>query len=287
MPPSNLKTKIFLDSGDPAETREAIKLLGFLDGQTTNPTLVARNPEVKARLEKGQKFTEQEIYDFYRTVAVEISNLIPDGSVSLEVYADDKTSAQEMIKQGQEMFAWIPNAHVKLPITSAGLEAANQLTKDGKRVNMTLCFTQAQAGAVYSATQGAGSGDVFVSPFVGRLDDLGLNGIDLIGNIARMFKSGDHHVKVLSASVRTFDHFSRALALRSDIITAPIKILKEWANRDLFLPDDGFVYQSKNLKNIPYQDLNLDQPWREFDIKHQLTDSGIERFSADWQELIK
>ncbi|MEK7542094.1 MAG: transaldolase family protein, partial [Patescibacteria group bacterium] len=97
MKSQNLKAKIFVDSGDPNETEELLKLLGFLDGQTTNPTLIAKNPEAKARLERGEKFTEEEIFGFYKQVVQEISSLIPQGSVSVEVYADKNTTAQQML----------------------------------------------------------------------------------------------------------------------------------------------------------------------------------------------
>ncbi len=98
------------------------------------------------------------------------------------------------------MFSWIPNAHVKFPTSREGLEAAGRAVKEGLRVNMTLCFTQEQAAAVYSATAGAKKGDVFISPFIGRLDDRGENGMDLIENIQKMYGTGDGHVEVLTAS---------------------------------------------------------------------------------------
>src|SRR6185369_13659357 len=107
MRPANLHTKIFLDSGDPAETKEALALLGFLDGQTTNPSLIAKNPATV-----GKKFSKTEIFDFYKTVVGEISALIPNGSVSIEVYADANTSSDEMLAQAREFFTWIPNAHI-------------------------------------------------------------------------------------------------------------------------------------------------------------------------------
>ncbi|HSB51259.1 MAG TPA: transaldolase family protein, partial [Dissulfurispiraceae bacterium] len=113
MRPSNLTTRIFLDGGNPDETREAISLLGFLDGQTTNPTLISKNPAARSRLERGDKFTAQEILDFYRGVVKELSGLIPQGSISVEVYADAGTSSAQMLEQGREMFSWIPNAHIK------------------------------------------------------------------------------------------------------------------------------------------------------------------------------
>lgn len=243
--------KIFLDSGDVEETKQTIALLGTLDGQTTNPTLIAKSPGAQGKL-----FTKEEIFSFYKSVVEQISKLIPQGSVSVEVYADKTTGAEEMFEQGKEMFSWIPNAHIKYPITKAGLEAAEKSVKAGMRVNMTLCFSVEQAAAVYAATKGAKKGMVFISPFVGRLDDQGENGMDLIRNILEMYKTGDGHVEVLTASVRSLTHFLKAKSLGSDIITAPLRVLKQWIDQD-------------------------------YDIKHELTDAGIERFSSDWNNLIK
>lgn len=285
--PDGLKTKIFLDSGDPAETKAAIKLLGFLDGQTTNPTLVSKNPYAKKRFEKGDKFSEAEILDFYKQVVTEISGLIPDGSVSIEVYAERNTPADNLLTQGRSMYAWLPNAHIKYPTTAAGLDAAERSLAEGMRVNLTLCFTQSQAAAVYAATQGAKKGNVFVSPFVGRLDDIGLNGMDLIGNCMRMFKDSDGHVEVLAASIRTQEHFMQSLALGADIITAPFKVLEAWGKAGMPLPGKDFHYDTDSLKEIPYKELDLTQPWQSFDIHHELTDKGIDRFSADWNALIR
>lgn len=286
MKPKNLKSKIFLDSGDPAETKAIIKALGFLDGQTTNPTLVAKNPYAKDRFEKGEKFTEEEIIDFYKQVVTEISSLIPNGSVSIEVHAEENTTAEDMLKQARKMNVWIPNAHIKYPTTTEGLKAAAQSIKEGIRVNMTLCFSQAQAAAVYAATKGAKKGDVFVSPFVGRLDDIGENGMDLIANCVEMYKQGDNHVEVLSASVRSMEHFMESLKLGADIITAPFKVLQEWAKAGLPIPDQSYTYDPKDLKPIQYKDLDLTQPPESFDIHHDLTDKGITRFSTDWNALI-
>jgi transaldolase len=286
MRPRDLRSKIFLDSGDPAETRDALDMLGFLDGQTTNPTLVSKNPYARERFEKGEKFTEQEIYDFYKQVVTEISELIPDGSVSIEVHAEAATTAGQMLAQGKEMFDWIPNAHIKYPTTPAGLEAAERSVKDDIRVNMTLCFTQEQAAAVYAATAGAAKGDVFISPFVGRLDDIGENGMDLVANTTKMYREGDGHVEVLAASIRTQEQFMQSLALGADIITAPFTVLEDWAKAGLPLPDKDFHYDTDSLAAIAYRNLDLNQPWRRFNIQHELTDKGIERFSADWRALI-
>lgn len=297
MRPLNLKTKIFLDSGDPEETREAFKLLGFLDGQTTNPTLVSKNPEAR-------QMTREKLRKFYKKIVQEVSEIIPEGSVSIEVYADFSTSSKEMLEEGRELFQWIPNAYIKFPTTAEGLKAAELAVREGLRINMTLCFSQAQAAAVYAATKRAGRGQVFISPFAGRLDDRGENGMDLIANIIKMYKSGDGHVEVLTASVRNIEHIIRAIQLDSDILTAPLKVLKEWTfsafplqawggNKGGVEPKQLQPFskspfpRGEGLKPISYQEIDLNKPWQEYEIHHELTDVGIEKFSADWNSLIK
>jgi transaldolase len=282
MRPADLKTKIFLDSGDPKETREALAMLGFLDGQTTNPSLIAKNPGAA-----GKKFSAAEVFNFYEAVVREVSALIPEGSVSIEVYADQNTPAEEMLEQATEFYGWIPNAHIKFPATAEGLKAAEIWAKDGKRLNMTLVFSQAQAAAVYAATKGAKKGDVFISPFIGRLDDIGENGMNLIGNIIKMYAGGDGHVEVLTASIRSVEHLAKAIELGTDIATVPFKVLKEWADAGMPISSDKLKVTSDKLKPIPYQDIGLDKPWQEYDIKHDLTDKGIEKFSQDWNNLIE
>lgn len=287
MKPSKLKTRIFLDGGNPEETKEIIGLLGFLDGQTTNPTLISKNPEMRRRLERGEKFSAGEILDFYRGVVTTICRLIPEGSVSVEVYADAGTRAETMLEQGKEMFSWNRNEHVKFPTSREGLKAAEQAVRSGMRVNMTLNFSQEQAAAVYSATHGARKGQVFISPFVGRLDDRGENGMDLVANILRMFGKGDGHVDVLTASVRTLDHLFKALQLGSDIITAPFEILKKWGEQGMPLPGPEYTYPVEGLKPMFYRELGLGKPWVDYDIRHDLTDKGMEKFSSDWNSLIE
>ena len=278
----NLKTRIFLDSGDPSETREALNLLGFLDGQTTNPSLVAKNPETS-----GKKFSSEELFKFYRKVVEEVSSLIPQGSVSIEVYADAKTASEEMLRQGREYYKWIPNAHIKYPTTAEGLKAAEISVKEGMRVNMTLVFSQEQAAAVYAATKGAKKGDVFLSPFIGRLDDIGENGMDLIANTIKMYQSGDGHVEVLTASVRSLYHFVKAIELGSDIITAPLKVIKEWKEAGMPFGRKKLQVENEKLKTIEYLQIDLAKPWNEYDIHHELTDKGIQKFAADWNALIQ
>lgn len=291
MRPSWLKTKIFLDSSDPKETKRALEILGFLDGQTTNPTLVARNPEVREKLERREKFTRENLLKFYKKLVQEISSLIPDGSISIETYADHRTNAEEILEQAKEMFGWIPNAHIKMPVNTAGLEAASRAVKLGIRVNMTLCFSQEQAAAVYVATQNAKRGDVFVSPFVGRLDDIGLMGVDLIENIMKMFYDQKHpdcgHVQILAASIRDIYHLLHVLRLGADIITCPLQVLEEWS-KDFYRPGGNFCYHRPELKRIIYNPyINFACNWSDFNIHHPLTDKGVELFSRDWNSLYK
>lgn len=281
MKPAGLKTKIFLDSGDPAETRQVLKFLGFLDGQTTNPSLIAKSPEAA-----GKKFAKAEVMDFYKSVAREVSSLIPGGSVSVEVEAGPSTPAAEMFEQGKKIFQWIPNAHVKYPATAEGLKAAEMSAREGLRVNMTLVFSQEQAAAVYAATAGAKIGDVFISPFVGRLDDVGENGMDLISNIVKMYRGGDGHVQVLSASVRTLEHFLASIFCGADIITAPLKVFKEWAETGKKLPPADFNYAGAGLKPMPYRTLDLNRPPAEYSIGHPLTEKGLLKFQEDWNNLL-
>lgn len=271
----SMPTRIFLDSGDPQETREALKILGHLDGQTTNPSLIAKNPEAQ-----GKKFTQEEVYSFYKKIVWEISGLIPQGSVSIEVYADKTTPVEQMVNQAKEMNAWIPNAHIKLPIVSNGLKAAEILVKQGIRVNMTLCFTQQQAAAVYAATKGAKKGEVFVSQFIGRLDDKGINGLNLVKNCVEMFKAGNGHVEVLAASIRNLSHHLACLEMGADIITSPLTILKQWQEKQ------PVTAAPTNLQPIKYEKIDLNKPWQEYNLKHELTDVGIEKFCADWNQMI-
>ncbi|WP_300162480.1 transaldolase family protein [Solidesulfovibrio sp.] len=286
MRPEILKTRIFLDGADPEETRRVIKALGFLDGQTTNPSLLAKNPEAQAHKVDGNKFSATAIYQFYKELCQELSAMLPDGSVSIEVYADETTTVAAMLEQAREFDTWIENAHIKLPTTAPGLEAANVLTGEGRRVNMTLVFTQAQAAAVYAATKGAARGAVFLSPFVGRLDDRGENGMELIANILKMYAAGDGHVETLTASVRSMEHFLCALAYGSDIITAPGSLLLAWAEAGMPIPGPGYVYAPSGLAPIPYEAIGLDGPYASYAIGHPLTDAGMAKFSADWNSLI-
>ena len=283
-------TKILLDGGDPDETRRMRDLLGFLDGQTTNPTYVAKNPEIQERIASGHKLTAEEQQEEYKSIVRSISPLVGSAGVSIEVFADFNTTAEEMLKQGAEMFKWIPNAYIKYPCIPEGMRAAQMSVQRNIRVNMTLCFSQEQAAAVYAATKDTRE-PAYVSPFVGRLDDRGENGMDVVGNIKKMYERGDGHVHVLTASLRTLQHLLYAMALRSELVTSPVKILEQWAAEHLPLPDANFKYNAVNtkeapLKPIPYKELDLSAPWESFNLKHDLTDKGIERFVADYQSTL-
>ena len=287
MRPVDLKTKIFLDSSDPKETQMIKNSLGFLDGQTTNPTLFSSTPEVKKKIAAGNNFTSAQLIDFYKKIIQEIAAIIPDQSISIEVYADRQTKAESMVEQAKEFFSWIPNARIKLPTTLEGLRAAELAVNDRIKINMTLCFSQAQAAAVHVATRGADPDQVFISPFVGRLDDRGQNGMDLLANIIRMYKQNNSHVKVLAASIRNLDQFLAAIKLGSDIITTRYSVLEEWVDKEKPLPGADFFYEKPGFELISYQSLNLDQDWYDFDLNHPLTDQGLEQFATDWNSLIK
>ncbi len=279
MKPRNLHTKIFLDSGIPTETQEMLQLLTFLDGQTTNPSLMAKNPVLS-----GKKFSKSELYDTYQKIATEISGLLPQGSVSLEVYADKDTSYEVMLEEGRKLNQWIPNAHIKLPITKVGLQVARTLVDEGVNVNMTLCFTQDQAAAVYQATTGAKRGQVYVSPFIGRLEDIGFSGMSLVFNIEQMYREeGDGHVMILAASIRSLEHLMLCLSRNIDIITAGSGVYKRWADQGCIVPDATYQHIS-DREAIPYTKDLLQNP--SVDIQHNLTDTGLQRFADDWNNLL-
>src|SRR5262244_95177 len=236
------KSKILVDGGDPEETVRVKRLVGYVDGQTTNPTLVSKNPEIRTLISSGQKLSSQQELEEYKKIVQTISPLVGSAGVSIEVYADFDTTAEQMLAQGREMFSWIPNAYIKYPCTHEGLRAAQISVRDDMRVNMTLCFSQEQAAAVYAATKGS-KAPVYVSPFVGRLDDRGENGMDLVRNIKQMYKAGDGHVHVLAASIRHLKHLLGSFALETELVTAPGKVWEEWAASSFPLPGADFNYE--------------------------------------------
>ena len=209
--------KFFIDTANLDEIREAHEL-GLLAGVTTNPTLVAK--------EKGVSFHER---------LKEITSLVP-GSVSAEVIALD---AEGMIKEGRELAAIAPNITVKVPMTPDGLKAVHAFSKEGIKTNVTLIFNANQA--LLAARAGA----TYVSPFLGRLDDIGQNGLDLISTIAEIFAVHGIETEIIAASIRHPMHVTEAALRGAHIATIPYKVLM------------GLT-------------------------KHPLTDKGIEAFLKDW-----
>jgi len=274
-------TKIFLDSGNPEDTKQAKQMLGFLDGQTTNPSLVAKNPEVANVFAGGGKCSREQLNKFYHNIISQINSLIPGTAISIEVYADKNTTAEEIIKQAREYTAWVDNSYVKVPIIPAGLKAAEVLAQE-MQLNFTLCFTQAQAAAVYTVTKGSPY-QHFVSPFIGRLDDKGVDGMSLIKNILKMY-DGETRVGLLAASIRSVEHIQACLQVPAPYITIPFKLFEPWSQADFAAPDELFAYKPQG-EILPYQELDLSKSWQEFDIQHDLTDSGLAKFAQDWNNI--
>lgn len=292
---TTLPSLIFLDGADPAETTHAdemLKVAGHsgIMGQTTNPSLIAKNPDVMKYVVEGKKLTTDEALREYRKIVEAIAK-VTSGPISIQVIADHTTSKEEMLRQAKVYQSWIPNGVVKFPCTYAGLEAASEYCKIGS-INITLNFSQDQAAAVHLATMkpfdsAQGKNQVYISPFVGRLDDVGENGMDVVVNILRMYQNVSSHVKVLTASVRKLDHIFYALFLKSAAVTIPKKLLTQWADMRFTLPLHSYRYLPVNLRHISYKELDLTDDWRDFDLSHPLTDSGLTKFMEDWKSIVK
>ncbi|MEZ0481988.1 fructose-6-phosphate aldolase [Planococcus sp. SSTMD024] len=210
--------KFFIDTANFDEIKEAHSW-GILSGVTTNPSLVAKEKDVS-----------------FHDRLKEIADLV-DGSISGEVIALD---SEGMIKEGRELADLAPNITVKLPMTPEGLKACAVLAGEGKKVNVTLIFSANQA--LLAARAGA----AYVSPFLGRLDDIGHNGMDLIAQIAEIFAIHDIDSEIIAASIRHPQHVTEAALNGAHIGTMPMKVL-------------------------------------EMMFKHPLTDKGIEAFLSDWE----
>jgi transaldolase len=210
--------KFFVDTADVAEIQELVDA-GVVDGVTTNPSLVAK---------AGRNFLE---------VVEEITEIVK-GPVSAEVVALDYDG---MMREAEVVRKIADNVAVKLPLTIDGLRACKTLTDDGTMVNVTLCFSANQA--LLAAKAGA----TFISPFVGRLDDVGHDGMELISDIRLIYDNYDFDTEILVASVRNSLHVLNAAKIGADVMTAPAAVIKQ-----LF--------------------------------KHPLTDSGIKSFLADWEK---
>lgn len=292
--------KIFLDSGDPEETRKAKGLIGVVDGQTTNPSLVAKNPEIQKHIASGKKLTEVELLNYYKQMIGELDKQLA-GPISVETYADWDTTAEQMLAQADDMYTWGRNIYIKFPSVPEGIKAAHEFVKKGGRVNMTLVFTQEQSAAVYAATLPAKQPS-FISPFMGRWDDRGFNGLDIVKNIYKMYKkfgsqrksnivvsNTKTHVNILAASIRTLDHFYGSIFLGADALTVPIKILYEWVQEEKWIPDEHYRSPISGLKSLIYKDLPLLEDFSKYEIDKSegtLLDEGMKKFAADWKKLI-
>lgn len=212
--------RIFLDTANVDQIRQGVKL-GVVSGVTTNPTLVAK---------EGHKD--------YKAVVKEICSIVP-GPVSAEVVVE---GVQSMLEQAREIATWAPNVVIKIPATAEGLEVTVNLDKENIRVNMTLCFS------VNQALLGALAGATFISPFVGRLDDVGHDGMALVRDIVEIYKRYNLKTEVLAASIRHPLHCIAAAKAGAHIATVPYKVLMQMT-------------------------------------KHPLTDIGISTFLADWRSV--
>ena len=215
--------KLFLDTANIQEIRDGARL-GVISGVTTNPSLASAEGIGNA--------------ESYKAAVREISDIV-DGPISVEVISLD---AEGMIAEGLDIATWIPNPWVKIPSTIDGFEAISVLSKEGIQINQTLCFS------VNQAILGAQAGSTVVSPFIGRLDDIGLQGIDLIKDIVSVYKEHNIETKVLAASIRHTLHCTLAAQAGAHIATVPYKLLAQMA-------------------------------------EHPLTTSGVARFKADWEKI--
>lgn len=197
--------KFFLDTANLDEIREAASL-GFADGVTTNPSLIAKEGDV----------------DFKQHIAA-ICEIV-QGPVSAEVTSQDK---EGMIREGVEYSKIAPNVVIKCPLTKDGLKATRQLSDQGIRVNVTLCFSSAQA--ILAAKAGAS----YISPFLGRLDDIGENGMELLQTIIEIYQNYPWKTEVLAASLRHPIHVIEAARLGADIATMPFKVIDQLFNHPL------------------------------------------------------
>ena len=196
--------KFFVDTAEISDIAE-LHETGMVDGVTTNPSLI---------LKSGRDILE---------VTKEICDLI-DGPVSAEVVSTD---ADDMIAEGRKLAKIADNIAVKVPLTWAGLKACNILTNEGNMVNVTLCFSANQA--LLAAKAGA----TFISPFIGRLDDVNLEGMDLIADIRTIYDNFGFETQILAASIRSVNHISDAALIGADVVTAPPSVLKKLADHPL------------------------------------------------------
>lgn len=299
-----------LDSGDPNEYREIANLAkeneSKLWGATTNPTLIAKKlagPSTSLRVNK--KISQTQAHDLQKQIVLEIINIVP-GAVSAEVYADEKTTADEMIKQGRDIATWHKRVIVKLPTTIEGFKARSVLRKTNILINNTLVFSQEQIFAIclheriiqetYKPLNNLFPS--FISPFVGRLDDINIDGMQLVEHGMKIKEIVGAELWMLEASVRNLEHMQRGIDCKTELITAPAKVYRDWFATMNHEPST-MNHPAANLSPIPYwnppQKLLTIQTEDAFfeaissgklNIQHDLTDTGITRFAEDWKAII-
>jgi len=302
-------TKFLLDSGDLQEYKEIIKLAKSQNseiwGATTNPSLIAKTL-------KGRKISEKEAFELQKEIVMEILSIVP-GAVSAEVYADEKTTADQMFEQGLDIAGWDKRVYVKLPTTLEGLKARTKLREKNIPINNTLVFSQEQIFAInlhekivrQKNPKISNKWPPFISPFIGRLDDKGENGMSLIENGMKInnFLTSDPLGRltwILAASIRSANHIKHCLELNTDLITAPASAFRDW----FMMPSDeknklNPIQSEKDLTDIPIwnppESLMKIETTDEFvkaiesgdlNISHPLTDVGIKRFAQDWKSII-
>lgn len=282
-----INSRIFIDGADPKETALAdviLKSAGLpgVEGQTTNPSLIAKS--AAESLTQSRKLSPSQAEAAYKKTVREIAQFTA-GPISIQITGNSNQNSFDMLMQARSRYGWTKQSVIKFPCTSAGLEAAEQFCREGP-VNITLVFTQEQAAAVYTATVSS-KFPVYASPFVGRLDDGHENGMEIVSNILKMYKSeGDNHVEVITSSVRTLDHLLYALKLGSPVITIPFKVLLAWKENKFILPDAGYSYRVP-LPSIPYRQVALGRSWRDYDLNHPLTAAGVDKFWSDWTAVVE
>jgi transaldolase len=304
-------TKFVLDSGDPEEYKTIFSLAkkhgAELWGATTNPTLIAKKLA-------GQKMTPKEAFSLQKELVLEIIKIVP-GAVSAEVYAAKNTTAEDMAEQGRDIATWHRRVVVKLPTTLEGFKARSVLRKEKIPVNNTLVFSQQQIFAIclHERIMQEAYGPIddmwppFISPFVGRLDDKGEDGMMLVENgmqIKKLFSltlpNTALAIWMLEASVRSVQHMKRGISFGSELITAPEKIYKDWfalSEQGREELDDTAYAKSLTAPafwNPPkdLMDIRSEKAFFEaidngsLDITHPLTGIGIEKFTEDWQAIL-
>jgi transaldolase len=302
-------THFLLDSGNPKEYRDIQALARDCNaeiwGATTNPTLIAKNLA-------GKKLTQQEAFALQKEIVMEILTIVP-GAVSAEVYADATTTGEEMAKQGEEIASWHERVYVKLPTTIEGFKARTILRGKKISVNNTLVFSQQQIFAITLHEYIIRKTDPgnnpkwpqLISPFVGRVDDLGENGMQLIENgmrVKEMFGLINNQplTWMLAASIRRVEHLKRSIELNSETITAPGKIYKEWFSKTPAQQEQidtrayaeslapvSYWQAPQAIREIGTMDAFMSAVGnKELDIFHPLTDAGIEQFVRDWKSIL-